>query len=330
MGKNKVLLCEEKYGFYIHAIIGMNSEFISKFKAELLEYAKTPEDMKKLAQAIKNVIHNGTYPKEKLAITKEFCADDTVKAAIISFANESEAVSWLQRNFLPDTLAANPSLSQELAAANDQIAALQTRLDSFQQAHDAQITRYEKQIADAQNELEKARLQAEKTAAEAEEQIDHLLDELNETKQSTGADSTARIEALESDLTLSKRKIKKLEAEISDMKATASEYTVSNIIAGIGPSLNDLLQYPVIARSGRLDEDAVTGMESALQSILDSLAEEGVKTIGPVGSKTDYDPAMHHCDRHIAGGTPVVIKAPGYTVNNQVIIPAYVEVKEEN
>ena len=61
MGKNKVLICEEKYGFYIHSVIGMNSEYISKFKCELLEYTKAPEDMKKLAQAIKNVLHNGTY-----------------------------------------------------------------------------------------------------------------------------------------------------------------------------------------------------------------------------------------------------------------------------
>lgn len=308
----------------------MNSEYITKFKSELLEYTKAPEDMKKLAQAIKNVLHNGTYPKEKHDITKDFCADEAVKAAIVSFADEAEAISWLQRNFLPETLVADPALSRELAAANDQIAALQTKLTSFQQAHDAQITKYEKQIADAQNELEKAKLQAEKTASEAEEQIDHLLDELNETKQSAGVDSLSRIEALESDLTLSKRKIKKLETEINDMKTTASEYAITSIVAGIGPSLNELQQYPEIARSGKLDEDAVAGMESALQSILDCLTDEGVKVIGPFGSETTYDPAMHHCDKHIASGVPVVIKSPGYTVNDQVIIPAYVETKEEN
>lgn len=140
---------------------------------------------------------------------------------------------------------------------------------------------------------------------------------------------TASVSALQTDLAFAKKKIQRLESEIAELQENAGKEKLINIISSVAPACNELRMYIAAMEHAGIDADTLAGYSSALQTISNSLIDAGATAIDEVGAVAAYNPTIHYCINRIARGSEVIVTAPGFMVDEDVIVPAVVEKLEE-
>lgn len=135
--------------------------------------------------------------------------------------------------------------------------------------------------------------------------------------------------ALQTDLQIAKKRIRRLEGEMASIQAAAGTDKLVQIISAVVPALNELSMYiPAMEQAG-IDPDAIAGYSGSIQAISDALIESGASMVGSAGEEVEYDPILHFCQSRVSKGTQVLIVFPGYCVDDDVIIQAVVEKMED-
>ncbi|MBR4502262.1 MAG: hypothetical protein IKP22_10305 [Clostridia bacterium] len=144
---------EQALGFYILSVVSSDDENQEKFLKTVLDAASSPLQIKRFAQAAKNILNNGIFPQEKYDILKKICQMPKVSEQLAASAPSSDVVAGLWLKWCSPMNGEGTSTPSTTAAENEKKA-----IEADLQKAKKKISRLEKENISIEMEAGKDKL----------------------------------------------------------------------------------------------------------------------------------------------------------------------------
>ncbi|MFW6163768.1 MAG: nucleotide exchange factor GrpE [Planctomycetota bacterium] len=150
------------------------------------------------------------------------------------------------------------------------------------------------------------------------------------------AEARARAATLEMDLRERDERVERLRAEYEALRAErdravgrAGQEQMEQLLKRLAGPLSNLIALAELAEAGQDVE--VKDLTSLVRGVEKPLARAGLEAVGKVGEETRFDVAVHQrmSGGAVRGGTPVVVRLPGYRLGDKVLLKAMVSARED-
>ena len=134
--------------------------------------------------------------------------------------------------------------------------------------------------------------------------------------------------ALEADNSLRLNELQRKKEEIKRAEETAQNEIKKKLMYGLNNQLYylTLFHHDLLDNKGKLNEENVDIYLYTLNEIENVLKNVGIKRIGTIDERVEYDSSIHISEEgSIANGEPVIIKGYGWIIGDEVYIKAPVE-----
>jgi molecular chaperone GrpE (heat shock protein) len=119
-----------------------------------------------------------------------------------------------------------------------------------------------------------------------------------------------------------------LNADKTRAAASAGQAEIENVLKRLAGPLSNLAALDALAAAGKAVEAA--DVLALARGVEKELARVGLERVGVVGESLPFDAALHQrmSGGEVHGGTPVVVRIPGYRLGRTVLLKAMVSTKE--